>query len=101
MRVVDTTSWLLEYPDPACAYRLLITMPEDMFRDARVMAAVRNQAVSAYIRDLICKDISDYVTEHPEHGASFQGKVKSEKDAPGSDEPGAQGGVDARELGGD
>jgi hypothetical protein len=75
MAAPDSTNWSLTYDDPRSHTRFLFSIPPPMLRDLRVLAKSRGIAVSELLRQLITREVADFLRERPDVQASFKGKL--------------------------
>ena len=75
MAAPDSTNWSLTYDDPRSHTRFLFSIPPPMLRDLRVLAKSRDTAVSELLRQLITREVADFLRERPDLQASFKGRL--------------------------
>ena len=68
-----TDGWSLSYEDPRSSNKLLVSLPPDMHRDLRLLAASRNVSVSELVRRMATREVAEYVQANPAHAKSFKG----------------------------
>lgn len=75
MAIPDTTHWSLDYDDPRSCTRFLFSIPPPMLRDLRVLAKSRDVAVSELLRQMITREVADFLVKRPDLQPSFKGQL--------------------------
>lgn len=82
MALPDGTQWALKYADPRSDSKVLIYLPKDMHRDARVLAWSQGISVSELIRRQLTEVMARSLQTNPLAARSLRGKPVREVDIP-------------------
>lgn len=75
MAIPDTSHWALGYDDPRSCTRFLFSIPPPMLRDLRMLAKSRDVTVSELLRQMITREVADFLEQRPDLQPSFKGQL--------------------------
>lgn len=82
MALPDGSQWALKYADPRNDSRVLLYLPKDMHRDARVLAWSQGISVSELLRRQLTETMARSLQTNPLAAQSLRGKPVREVDIP-------------------
>lgn len=75
MSITDTARWSLDYKDSRSCTRVLFSLPPSMHRDLKMIAKARDTTVSDFLRQMITREIAEFLTKRPDLQPSFKGQL--------------------------